>query len=102
MLNQQLTVAVAPIVPPRPPRQTRVMPTAAQLRAARAMLAWSMEDLATRSGVSSRTIMRAEQDGQPVSVRTLRRLVATYHAAGIEFIGSNDRGSGVRFRNRQR
>jgi transcriptional regulator with XRE-family HTH domain len=66
------------------------------------MLEWSMEDLATRSGVSARTITRAERADQAVSVRTLRRLVATYQAAGIEFIGSNDRGSGVRFRNRQR
>ena len=78
------------------------MPTAAQLRAARALLAWSMEELAERSGVSSRTIRRAEETEQAVAVRTLRRLATAFEAAGIEFIGeNNDRGAGVRFRRRR-
>jgi transcriptional regulator with XRE-family HTH domain len=82
------------------PRQPRIMPTAAQLRAARALLAWSMEELSVRSGVSTRTIRRAEEDGQPISVRTLRRIAAAFERAGVEFIGANDRGVGVRFRRR--
>ena len=78
------------------------MPTAAQLRAARALLAWTMEELAERSRVSTRTIRRAEESDQAISVRTLRRLAVTYEAAGIEFIGeNNDRGAGVQFRRRR-
>jgi DNA-binding XRE family transcriptional regulator len=81
----------------------RRIPTAAQLRAARALLGWTMEDLAAASGVSSRTIRRAEEVYQAVSVRTLRRLAQkALEAAGVEFIGENDRGAGVRFRNRRR
>jgi transcriptional regulator with XRE-family HTH domain len=78
------------------------MPTAAQLRAARALLAWSMEEFAERSGVSSRRIRRAEETERAVSVRTLRRVASAYEAAGIEFIGeNNDRRAGVRFRRRR-
>jgi transcriptional regulator with XRE-family HTH domain len=91
-----------PVATPRRRSQPRVMPTAAQLRAARALLAWTMEDLAARSGVSSRTIRRAEETDQAVAVRTLRRLAAAYEAAGIEFLGeNNDRGVGLRFRRRR-
>jgi DNA-binding XRE family transcriptional regulator len=79
----------------QPPR----MPTAEQLRAARAMLGWSMEELAARSGVSARTIARCETgEGVPlVSVRTLRRLVQAYEREGIEF---TQNGQGVRLRRR--
>jgi len=74
-----------------------MMPTAAQLRAARALLTWTMEALAERAGVSARTIRRAEEADQAVSVRSLRRLAAAYKAAGIEF-SVNSGGEGVRLR----
>ena len=43
--------------------------------------------------------LRAEEEDQAVSVRTLRRLVAAYEAAGIVFTQNAD-GSGVRIRRR--
>jgi transcriptional regulator with XRE-family HTH domain len=58
-----------------------------------------MEELAARSGVSTRTIGRAEEEEQAVSVRTLRRLVAAYEAAGVEFT-QNTNGLNVRLRRR--
>jgi transcriptional regulator with XRE-family HTH domain len=63
------------------------MPTADQLRAARALLRWTMEDLAARSKVSVRTISRCESgEGVPlVGTRTLLRLLHAFEAAGIEF-----------------
>jgi DNA-binding transcriptional regulator YiaG len=72
------------------------MPTADQLRAARALLRWTMEDLAARSGVSVRTIARCEsaEGVPPVGARTLVRLVRAFQAAGIEFSHDADR-SGV-------
>jgi transcriptional regulator with XRE-family HTH domain len=77
------------------------MPTAVQLRAARAALGWSMEELSARSEVSARTIARCEtgEDVPLVSVRTLRRLVHAFEGAGVEFT-SNAGGSGVRIRRR--
>ena len=81
------------------PRQRRPMPTATQLRAARAMLRWTIEEVAERAKMSARTVIRAEEAEQPVSVRSLRRLAALFEAAGIEFLGANsERGTGVRFR----
>jgi predicted transcriptional regulator len=85
------------------PRQPRPMPSATQLRAARAMLRWSIEEVATRAKMSTRTVIRAEEDAQPVSVRSLRRLTSVFEAEGIEFLGANSvRGTGVRFRNPNR
>jgi predicted transcriptional regulator len=75
------------------------MPTAEQLRAARAMLGITIEELASRSGVSARTIARCEAgEGIPlVSVRTLRKLVQAYEREGLEF---TQNGQGVRLRRR--
>ena len=77
------------------------MPTASQLRAARALARWTMEELAARSGVSLRTIQRCEsaEDVPEVGTRTLLRLVRAFEAAGIEFL-QNANGLGVRQRRR--
>jgi len=49
--------------------------------------------------MSTRTIIRAEEDEQRLRVRSLRRLAAVFEAAGVEFLGANsERGTGVRFR----
>jgi PAS domain S-box-containing protein len=57
------------------------------LRAARAMLGISIEELAAASKISSSTIRRIETDGTSVKTRRsiLERLVATYFAHGIVF-----------------
>jgi transcriptional regulator with XRE-family HTH domain len=79
------------------------MPTAEQIRAARALLGWSMSELAARSGVSSRTITRCELgEGVPqATTRTIQRIVRALEAGGVEFVAENTVGGiGVRRRRR--
>ena len=74
------------------------MITAAQIRAARALLRWTGHDLAEESGVSLPTIKRLElMEGVPTSrSQTLLQLERTFEAAGVEFIGTPDDRPGVR------
>jgi len=76
------------------------MITGIQIRAARAVLRWSIKDLAAKSGISVPTIFRLEQeDGIPSSrSHTLADLKATFETAGIEFIGTPEDRPGVRFK----
>jgi hypothetical protein len=72
----------------------------AQIRGARALLRWSAEDLARASAVGLTTIRRAELTDQQTSLTAandlaIRRALET---AGIEFIGENGGGVGVRLR----
>ena len=75
------------------------MITACQIRSARAALGWSARDLADRTSISLRTIMRIEQhDGVPPSrAPTLLDIQRGLEAAGIEFIGTPDEGPGIRY-----
>lgn len=75
--------------------------TGAQIRAARALLRWSAEDLAKAASVGVTTIRRAEaEDGQPpITAANLKLIRITLDEAGIEFIPSNGGGVGVRFKN---
>jgi transcriptional regulator with XRE-family HTH domain len=65
---------------------------------ARAALGWSIEQLADRTEVSSRTIKRIEaQSGNPAATAANLRLIrTTLEDAGIEFIGDATEGPGVR------
>ena len=65
---------------------------------ARAALDWSIDVLAEKTDVSSRTIKRIEsQVGIPVATEANLRLIReTLQAAGIEFIGEAGEGPGVR------
>jgi hypothetical protein len=76
--------------------------TADQIRAARALLRWSAEDLARRSSVSLRTIRRAELSEAQTALTTANNLVLrlALEAAGVEFINENGGGPGVRLRKR--
>ncbi len=69
-----------------------------QIRAARAVLGWSVEDLATRSGVSGSTIRRHEGGGtgRPVGAALLDCLRETFEAEGITF-GTEDGRASVAF-----
>jgi transcriptional regulator with XRE-family HTH domain len=74
--------------------------TADQIRAGRALLRWSAEDLARRSSISLRTIRRAELSEVQTALTmannlALRRALET---AGVEFIDENGGGPGVRLR----
>jgi hypothetical protein len=72
--------------------------SAAQLRAARALLRWSALDLAKASKVGVATIRRVEViDGEitvtPANEAALRNAL---EQAGVEFIDENGGGAGVR------
>lgn len=75
-----------------------------QTKAARALLAWSQEDLARASGVSIPTVKRLESVDGPIGGRadTGTKLQAALEAAGVEFIAENGGGPGVRLRKAER
>jgi len=74
--------------------------TAAQVRAARAMLKWSQQDLASASGVSPPTIKRMEAREGPIrgTTNNLWKVQRALEGAGVEFI--DDDAPGVRLRGR--
>ena len=71
-----------------------------QVKAARALLAWSQTALASASGVSIPTIGRLEKDDGLIGGRpeTEEKLRAALESAGVEFIAENGGGPGVRLR----
>lgn len=80
------------------------MMTAAQLRAARALLGIDQKTLAEMAGVSLPTIQRMEASDGNVRgiVDTLTKVIEALNTAGVELIGENARseggGRGVRLR----
>jgi transcriptional regulator with XRE-family HTH domain len=76
--------------------------TSAQIRAARALLRWSAEDLARESTLGVTTIRRAELAEGETSMTTANDSAVrrTLEAAGVEFIDENGGGPGVRLRKR--
>jgi hypothetical protein len=78
--------------------------TSAQIRAARALIRWSAQQLADASAVGVTTIRRAELTQSEtkltrVNDQAIRR---TLEAAGVEFIDAEGGGPGVRLRLSQR
>jgi predicted transcriptional regulator len=71
-----------------------------QIKAARALLGWSQDDLARIAGVSIPTIKRLEAVDGPLGGRgkTSERIISSISSAGIEFIDENGGGLGVRLR----
>ena len=74
--------------------------TSAQIRAARALIRWSAEDLARESVLGVATVRRAELSESQTTLtsandRAIRRAL---EAAGVEFIDGDGGGSGVRLR----
>ncbi len=74
--------------------------TSAQIRAARALIRWSAEDLANHCAVSVTTIRRAELTRSATSLTRVNDYVIrqALEAAGVEFIDENGGGPGVRLR----
>ena len=75
--------------------------TATQLRAARALLAWSAQDLADASGVGVTTIRENELlPGEVTMIRsTVDAIRRAFDSAKVEFIPENGGGgAGVRLR----
>ena len=82
------------------------MISAAQMRAARALLGIDQKQLAELAGVSLPTVQRMEASTGTMrgTIETLTKVVEAIEAAGVELISneqpSQGRGRGVRFRER--
>lgn len=72
-----------------------------QCRAGRAMLDWSREDLAAKSGVSRPTLADFETGKRQPYERTLADVRRAFEEAGLEFIAENGGGAGIRFQKRK-
>lgn len=69
------------------------------LRAARIALDIGQRELAKRSGVGQRTILRIEQNDPTVTLDTRRRLQEAFEEAGVLFIPDDGvSGPGLRIR----
>lgn len=71
---------------------------AEQMRAARALLRWSQQDLSDKCGVSVPTVKRLEaMEGELTGhLNTIRAIEASFVEAGVMFIPENGGGAGVR------
>ena len=76
------------------------MITSDQIRAARALLDWSREQLSKKSAIGISALMRLEtSEGVPAgNIKTFAAVQKAFEAAGIEFIGTPESGAGVRWR----
>ena len=78
------------------------MITVRQIKAARALLGWSQEELGRQSSTSEPTIARLESVDGPLGGRadTVKKIRSALEKAGVEFIDENGGGRGVRLRKR--
>ena len=79
--------------------------SSAQIRAARALLRWSADDLARESALGHSTIKRAELAEDQTSLTVANNLAVrrALEAAGVVFIDEDaSLGPGVRLRKQQR
>ena len=78
--------------------------TSYQLRAARAILRWSIEDLSQKTGIGTTTLKRFESgDGVPNGhLRNFETIKVVLEKAGIEFLGSPQEGAGVRWKSKSK
>ena len=76
------------------------MITSGQIKAARGLLSWTVQELADKSGLGFTTIIRMESaDGVPPSqAKTLDAVRKAIEEAGVEFTGSPDSQAGVRWK----
>ena len=70
------------------------------MRAARGLVNWSREELASRAGTTERTVARIELEEGAARINTLAAIRSALEAAGVEFIPQNGGGPGVRLRER--
>ena len=88
----------------KPGEKKRDKPLASsQIRAARALVKWTVEDLAREAALGRNTILRAEVADDHTSLTAANDLALrrALEAAGVEFIdGNGGGGPGVRLRKR--
>ena len=84
------------------PRRSILKVSIRQIKAARSLLAWSQEDLATAAEVSIPTVKRLEAQDGLLGGRdeTGIKIRSALESAGVEFIDENGGGPGVRLRKR--
>ncbi len=75
-----------------------MMVSAAQCRAARGLLKWKQEDLATAAQVGIVSIRQFEGEKTVPHRATLAAVRRAFEAAGVVFIPKNGGGAGVRLR----
>jgi len=64
--------------------------TDAQIRAARGLLAWTVDDVANRSGVQQATISAIESGQSPGEPQVCDALARTFEEAGVILLGRVD------------
>lgn len=76
------------------------MITSGQIKAARALLGISIADFAKLAGIGFTTLVRLESsDGVPSgNIRTFEAVQKAFEQAGVEFIGTPEKGAGVRWK----
>ncbi|MDF2371978.1 MAG: helix-turn-helix transcriptional regulator [Rhizobiaceae bacterium] len=74
------------------------MITPGQCRAARALLDWSRNQLATSSKIALRTVVDFERGARTPRVLTLDAIRRTLESEGVIFINENGEGPGVRLK----
>jgi len=67
-----------------------------QIRAARALLGWSQQDLADKAIVAVNVVNRVEGGKVDPRLSTLMALQKALNKAGVEFTPADDKGEGVR------
>jgi predicted transcriptional regulator len=74
------------------------MITPRQIRAARALLGWSQQQLADKAIVSLNALTRLEKGKVDSRVSTVAAIEKALTKSGIEFLPIDTKGEGVRFR----
>lgn len=77
---------------------SRAKITGAQIRAARALLGLSAQQLADESKLSRGTIQRAELESAQVTAANTDRITDVLEKLGVVFVSANGEGPGVRLR----
>lgn len=72
--------------------------TAAQSRAARALINWSRDKLAEAGGVPVRTVADFELENTRPRAATVAAIRTALETAGVIFVDENGHGPGVRLR----
>jgi len=72
------------------------MVTPRQIRAARALLGWSQQQLADAAIVSVNALIRLERGAADSRISTVNAVTQALTRAGVEFISESEKGEGVR------
>lgn len=75
-----------------------MMITSRQIRAARALLGWSQQQLADKAIVSLNAVARLEKGLVDSRISTMQAIQKALIRAGIEFLDADQKGEGVRLR----